>query len=115
MKIDKFHSIQIAQAAFLLLALTGAISAQVATGGDYKLEQTVVASGGGASKDATNNVYKIEGTTGQSAAGTQSSSMLFSLKSGFWTAPPFAPTASRCNRRRQSNNKMTDAASATCW
>lgn len=64
--------------------------AQVAGGGNYTLEQSVIASGGGASANGT---YKIEGTIGQPVAGTNSSNSPFTLRSGFFTPESFAPTA----------------------
>lgn len=64
--------------------------AQIATGGQYTLDQSVIASGGGESGDA---IYKIAGTTGQIAAGTYMSGGDFTQIGGFWTPPLFAPTA----------------------
>jgi hypothetical protein len=54
---------------------------QVATGGTYTLEQQVVAGGGGSSNEAN---YAIEGTIGQSIAGTFSTSSNYGLRGGFW-------------------------------
>jgi hypothetical protein len=68
------------------------VSAQVASGGNYTLNQAIVANGGGASNDAGNN-YKVEGTTGQTVAGTFVSAGSYSIRSGFWSPNPFAPTA----------------------
>jgi len=70
-----------------------AASAQVATGGAFQLDQAVIAGGGGASSDATGNLYKIEGTIGQAIAGSQSGTAPFSVKSGFWVDQSLAPTA----------------------
>lgn len=66
--------------------------AQIASGGNYTLDQSVIASGGGLSAD-TGNAFSIAGTVGQPIAGTTSSNMLYSLSSGFFTSPPLAPTA----------------------
>ena len=78
----------------LLVILTVAARAQIAQGGSYKLDQSVIAGGGGASSDSSNNTYKIEGTSGQSAAGTLSSDAArYVIRSGFWSPNAFAPTA----------------------
>jgi hypothetical protein len=64
--------------------------AQVASNPSYTLEQTVVASGGGTSAAG---VYQVEGAIGQPVAGTASTNGSFSLRGGFFTPAPFAPTA----------------------
>ncbi|MBS1793561.1 MAG: carboxypeptidase regulatory-like domain-containing protein [Acidobacteria bacterium] len=79
------------------LLFAAAASAQVATGGSYTLNQAVVANGGGTSTDAVNNLYKVEGTTGQSAAGTFSTGGSYTTRGGFWAPNPFAPTAAGVN------------------
>ena len=68
-------------------------SAQVASGGTFRLEQAVIASGGGAAADANGNVFKLESTVGEAIAGTVSTATPFSLRSGFQTAAAGAPTA----------------------
>src|SRR5687768_10257223 len=65
-------------------------NAQIASGGNYTLDQTVIASGGGTSGGSN---FKVEGTTGQSSAGTRQQNFSHSFQPGFWTAQPFAPTA----------------------
>lgn len=75
----------------LLLTLFSISNAQIAQGGDYKLEQSVIASGGGTA--AASGTFSLTGTIGQPIAGTDSSGANFSLKSGFWTPSPVAPTA----------------------
>jgi hypothetical protein len=80
----------------LFLMVVGATS-QVASGGSYTLNQTVFASGGGMSGDALNNNYKIEGSVGQSSAGTFANGGTYSARGGFWTPSPFAPTAAGAN------------------
>jgi hypothetical protein len=80
-----------------MLTLTAlSVSAQVASGGSYTLNQAVVASGGGTSNDAGNN-YKVEGTAGQTVAGTFANAGSYSIRSGFWSPNPFAPTAAGVN------------------
>ena len=69
------------------------VKAQIATGGVYTLNQSVVASGGGTSRDASGTVYTVKGTAGQPAAGTISFGGNYVLKSGFWTPAALAPTA----------------------
>ena len=64
-----------------------------ASGGGYALIQTVIAAGGGTSNDAVNNNYKIEGTSGQSAAGTSAAGGSYAARNGFWSPAPLAPTA----------------------
>jgi hypothetical protein len=82
-------------AAAAIIALFGAFAnAQISSGGAYTVNQTVVASGGGTSSDAdAGNNYKIEGTTGQVAAGTLLTAGVYSIRGGFWSPNPFAPTA----------------------
>ncbi len=84
---------------FLFLFIFGAAAiaadAQIAAGGNYTIEKSVIA-GGGASGDAASagGNYKIEGTIGQNAAGTKQQNSAFTFHPGFWTAAPtFAPTA----------------------
>ena len=73
----------------------GFAEAQIATGGNYTLTQTAIANGGANGTTASvNGIYKLEGTIGQTAAGTRQTNAAYNFNSGFWTAPPsFAPTA----------------------
>ena len=71
------------------------VKAQVATGGTYTLNQSVIAAGGGTSSDATGNVYRVQGTAGQPAAGTFSYGGSYVLKGGFWNSTALAPTAAQ--------------------
>lgn len=71
-----------------VLSVTAA-DAQIASNPPFTLEQSVIASGGGAS---SNNGFKIEGTIGQFAAGTTSTNSSFTLRSGFFTPELLAPT-----------------------
>jgi hypothetical protein len=79
-------------AAIIIVFSVTPTAAQVASGGNYTLNQAVVASGGGTSNNAGNN-YKVEGTSGQPAAGTFANAGTYSIRSGFWSPNPFAPTA----------------------
>jgi len=74
----------------LILILFSISNAQIAQGGNYSLDQSVIASGGG---DSSNGTYSLSGTIGQALAGTDSNGGSYSLKSGFWTPSLFAPTA----------------------
>lgn len=82
-------------ATILLVTAFGVLSstsAQISTGGAYAMEQSVTASGGGNS--LLGNVYRIEGTTGQSAAGFTSAGGSYVAKGGFWMPmPPTQPAA----------------------
>ena len=69
-----------------------AAKAQIAQGGTYKLEQSVVAAGG-ASADASGNLYKLDSVIGEPVAGTTSSAGTYSVKGGFLSSPTIAPTA----------------------
>ncbi len=64
--------------------------AQVAAGGAFKVEKSVVATGGGAS---SGSAFSVTGTGGQAAAGTTSANATFSQTAGFWTPDQLAPTA----------------------
>lgn len=65
-------------------------AAQVTQGGTYKMEQSVIASGGGTSSDGGN--FSITGTIGQAAAGNIGNPP-YALQSGFHTVAPLTPTA----------------------
>ena len=74
----------------LTLALAFTVDAQIAGGGDYTLDQSVIATGGGTS---TGGSYITIGTGGQSIAGTNSSGQSIGVKGGFWTAQSMVTTA----------------------
>ena len=61
-------------------------SAQVATGGGFRLEQSVIAAGGGTAADATGSELKLESTIGEAVAGTTSTAALFLVKGSFLAA-----------------------------
>lgn len=75
--------------ASVCLILFLSIAAQSQTGGIFTITQSVVASGGQAANGGT---ASLNGTTGQTVAGTNSASGAVSEQSGFWQAV-FAPTA----------------------
>ena len=75
----------------VILTWTNFASAQVATGGTYSLDQSVIAGGGG--QNAAGGTFTLDGAIGQAIAGTTSSNSPFSVAGGFFTAAPVAPTA----------------------
>ncbi|HEX8736787.1 MAG TPA: hypothetical protein VF721_15755 [Pyrinomonadaceae bacterium] len=79
----------------LILTFTVGARAQVAQNGAYVLEQSVTASGSGASTQTAggNTTFSVTGAAGQPAAGTTLSGSPLTVKSGFFTPEPFAPTA----------------------
>lgn len=77
----------------LILTLTVSMSAQISQGGNYRIDQAVIASGGGASSSA-GNTFRVEGTSGQAIAGVNSGNGAnYAVRSGFWTSNALAPTA----------------------
>ncbi|HLM60605.1 MAG TPA: carboxypeptidase-like regulatory domain-containing protein [Pyrinomonadaceae bacterium] len=75
---------------FIAALSFGVADAQVAGNPPYTIEQSVIASGGGASAEA-GNIYKLEGSIGQPIAASSSAAPL-AVNSGFWTAGNLAPT-----------------------
>jgi hypothetical protein len=73
---------------FIFLLSPVAVSAQ--SGGAFEILQSVIASGGSASSGGN---FTVENTSGQTIAAEQSDNTPFTIKSGFWTSAPFAPTA----------------------
>lgn len=63
----------------LLTILSASASAQA--GGTYVITKSVIAGGGGQTAGST---YKLDGTIGQSVAGTTSTGGTFELGGGFW-------------------------------
>lgn len=82
---------------FILTGLAGvtATRGQVASNPPYTLDQSVIAGGGGTSASAAGNQFSVTGAIGQSITDSSGASP-FSVKSGFFTAPPVsAPTAAQ--------------------
>ena len=76
-----------------LLCVCAALSALVApaqTGGQFALEQTVIASGGG--QNAAGGAFALDGTIGQPLVGTSSANLAFNVAGGFWTDLVLTPT-----------------------
>lgn len=78
------------QILILVILMFAAIAAQAQSGGIFTITQSVVAAGGG--QNLTSGAITIDGTNGQSIAGTVSDANGFSVRGGFWTAN-IAPTA----------------------
>lgn len=81
---------KILHAVLFSVLLSTVAEAQLATGGAFALEQSVVANGGGGS---TGGAFAVNGTTAQSIAGTRSFDGAKLLHGGFWNGAPLAPTA----------------------
>lgn len=81
--MKKFH-----WAFFLVLSFAIATFSQ--TSPSFNLEHNVIAAGGGQSSSAN---FLLEGSVGQSNAGSRSLSASFILRDGFWSFVPLAPTA----------------------
>jgi hypothetical protein len=77
-------------ALLLFLLLVAVTRAQLATGGQYKLDKAVVAGGGREKQGAPTDE---NGTTGQAVAGLRSQGGQYVIFSGFWTPDQLAPTA----------------------
>ncbi|HVE57673.1 MAG TPA: hypothetical protein VNB22_12645 [Pyrinomonadaceae bacterium] len=75
----------------VLIGAQFSADAQVATGGQYTLDQSVIASGGATNSAAGN--YTLGGTSGQSIAGQKNFGQSYSVSAGFWHSSPVAPTA----------------------
>ena len=73
-----------------LVALSLAVITNPQSGGQFKIESSVIASGGGTSSGGQ---FTVEGTSGQPAAGTRMGGSPFTQTAGFWQPVPFAPTA----------------------
>ena len=66
---------------FYFLLFTSLCSTAAQSGGTFTITKSVIAGGGGR---ATGGVFTVDGTIGQSLAGTQSTGANFTLISGFW-------------------------------
>ena len=53
------------------------------SGGSFEIKQSVIANGGGS---GTGGTFSLDGTIGQTIAGTQSTGATFTLISGFWAS-----------------------------
>lgn len=79
----------------IVICLLASISiSQVATGGQYKLEEATIANGGGRSTGGAYNLQAVQGlynAVGKMTGGN------YSQQGGFNNAPQFAPTAAGLN------------------
>ncbi len=78
MKIQRLGAMTRIAVIFLLSSLASAQS-----GGTFLIEKSVIAGGGGSTAGGT---FALDGTIGQSLAGTNSSGGVFSVDSGFWAS-----------------------------
>ncbi len=60
------------------------------SGGQFVINPSVIASGGGTSSGGQ---FTVQGTTGQAAAGTRMATVPFRQTGGFWDPVPLVPTA----------------------
>lgn len=74
------------QAVFTIFAAT----AFAQSGGTFEITQSVIAGGGSGSSGGD---YTVNGTVGQTVAGTRSTGGTYSLGGGFWAESPLAPTS----------------------
>lgn len=89
MKNSKLVNRSVSCFVVIMAFLAANISAQIVTGGNYALEQSVIASGGGNSAGGN---YGVNGTAGQAAAGTTATGSPYAVRGGFWQ-PLAGPTA----------------------
>ena len=75
----------------LWLVCAANVSAQIATGGQFRLEQAAVAGGG--VQSASGGQFSIQGTAGQSVAGQKATNSPYSAHAGFWNPADLAPSA----------------------
>ena len=73
-----------------LFVAAAKLDAQIASGGQFTLVQTVTATGGGS---MAGGAFAVDGTSGQSIAGQRAAAGLSSIHAGFWNGPPLSTTA----------------------
>ena len=95
MQLNQLKNRRALTSAMLFFALASSsvgAKAQIAIGGEFKLEQSVIA--GGAQVISSGGQFNLSGTIGQGVAGQNAANPPFSLYAGFWNASlPLAPTA----------------------
>jgi hypothetical protein len=86
----------------IALSVAGNVPLSAQSGGSFEITNSVVAGGGGASKDVTKNRFGHEGTVGEHAAGTLLSKPPYAQTAGLWPSfiglTPTSPTASISGR-----------------
>ena len=75
----------------LWLVCAASVSGQIATGGQFRLEQAAVAGGG--VQSASGGQFSVQGTAGQSVAGQKATNSPYSAHAGFWNPADLGPTA----------------------
>ena len=79
----------------IVLNVAGYLPLAAQSGGSYQITNSVVAAGGGESKDVTNNRFDHESTVGEHAAGTLLRNPPYSQTAGLWASHVgLTPTAS---------------------
>jgi hypothetical protein len=79
----------------ITLIVTGCIRLSAQSGGSFQITNSVVAAGGGESKDVVNNRFRHESTVGEHAAGTLLQNAPYSQTAGYWASQvALTPTAS---------------------
>ena len=76
----KTNNLSILFVVFVMLSPI-AVFAQIASGGGFSVEKSVIANGGGTSSGGG---FSVSGTSGQNAAGKNPINAAFSHQSGFW-------------------------------
>jgi hypothetical protein len=82
----------IVAATILAATCSLAANAQIASNLPFKLDQALIAAGGGTSANA-GNIYKAEGAIGQPIAGTNSTNTPFGVRGGFFSPVAFGALA----------------------
>lgn len=84
----------------MALNVAGNVPLLAQSGGSFQITNSVVAAGGGESKDATNNRFNHESTVGEHAAGTLLRNPPYSQTAGLWASNVgLTPTASPASIR----------------
>jgi hypothetical protein len=87
----------------ILAIIAGAIGVPAQTGGAYDLSHNTLAGGG--EMQSAGGAFKVDGTVGQTLAGTTSGSAVYSLHGGFWFPRALlAPTAARVSLTGRVSN-----------
>jgi hypothetical protein len=74
--------------------VAGCIPLSAQSGGNFQISNSVIAAGGGESKDAVNNRFGHQSTAGEHAAGTLLGNPPYSQTAGFWASEvAIGPTA----------------------
>src|SRR5436190_9642498 len=78
----------------ITLFVAGCIPLSAQSGGNFQISNSVIAAGGGESKDVVNNRFGHQSTVGEHAAGTLLQNPPYSQIAGFWASQAaIGPTA----------------------